>query len=107
MSQHIFETRRGEEPIKVILGYDRPLRYFFLSIERMAPKTPRAQFIWNSHEQPTAFEFTLEALVAKLDELGVCVPEEMVNEVSLEPIFGRTQRIVRYQSSGQHEVTAL
>lgn len=89
MSQHVFMTQHGDEPIKVVLGYDRPLKGFFLTVERLQPKTPADRVVFDIYGQPSAFDYTLDDLAAKLGELQINVPAQMFDEVYLESILGR------------------
>lgn len=39
MSQHFYPATYQGEPVTVLIGYDRPLRGFFMVIERITPAT--------------------------------------------------------------------
>lgn len=40
MSQHYFETRYRNQPVTVIIGWDRPLGHFFMFVERSYGDVP-------------------------------------------------------------------
>jgi len=79
MSQHVFRTTTGNgDPIKVILGYDRPLDYVFCLVEDHKGDYPYSNLVdpkAGTHQQDVEY---FRSILARLD---IEVPEEMFAEV--------------------------
>jgi hypothetical protein len=74
MSQHYFDTSLGDEPITVMLGWDRPLQGYFMLIE----STQRDGYIYSNLEDIDlvkcgGFASSLDYFIDKMRELGVVV----------------------------------
>lgn len=85
MSQHIFETMLNGEKIEVFAGWDRPLRGFFLVIERLDLEgRSTGSYLFNNlcmrEPHPKTFDYFRNVL----DELGIEVPQAMIDEILLD-----------------------
>ena len=113
MSRHYFDTVQGDQAVCVTLGYDRPLDYFFLTVERTPGSKPgetrdaedEAGFVYSNLEDPelSGGSSDLEYYRAKLEELGISVPESMFREAELDAINGVGNRVVRHRQDGTIE----
>lgn len=105
MSSHYFDTVQGDHAVRVTLGYDRPLDYFHLTIERTSD-TDDDQFVYcnlTDPELPRGQCEDLEYYRDKLRELGINVPESMFRETELDCINRVGNRVVRHQQDGTTE----
>jgi hypothetical protein len=107
MSQHYFSTEHNGEAITVLLGWDRPLGHFFMVIERDDPKPGQDDYLYVNLDEPGAFELPLEFFREKLQQLGICVPGEMFEQVATDQVLAIGNRRVVYQASGCFESAAL
>ena len=106
MSQHIFQTKVGESPVSILMGYDRPLRGFFLVIEEMDCEDDT--YVYDNLSDPELVEYgglppTLEVFDAKLKELGIAIPERMRSEILADQAGNVGNRVVVYDAAGNIE----
>ncbi len=118
MSRHYFETARGDQSIRVTLGYDRPLEYFYLTVEvisdsesiEMSDDEDEAGFIYSNLEDaelPFGQCTHLDYYRRKLRELGISVPESMFRETECDAINHVGNRVVRHLQDGTTETVPL
>lgn len=100
MSQHCFETEHQGEPIRVLLGWDRPVNDFFLVIERTEPEQDQDDYLYVSRHDAPLEHRSLAFLEVKLSELGIEVPSQMLDQVAVDQAFGLADRMVTYLSDG-------
>ena len=119
MSRHYCDTVQGERSVRVTLGYDRPLDYFHLMIERISDSEPvdsepvettddedEAGFIYCNladPELPRGQCTDLDYYRGKLRELGITVPESMFRETELDAVNHVGNRVVRHHQDGTTE----
>lgn len=117
MSQHRFTSQLNGVGITVLLGWDRPLKYFFLVIEKEMQAVPSGDsselddeddddgMIYSNLCQPNAFELSLEDFRTVLAEHGISVPESMFEQVEMDGRNNVGNRSVYYKADGSfHEV---
>ena len=101
MYQHYFDTSLGDEPITVMLGWDRPLQGYFMLIE----STQRDGYIYSNLEDIElvkcgGFASSLDYFIDKMRELGVAVPSRMLAEVGADGESNVGNRYVAYGVGG-------
>jgi hypothetical protein len=103
MSQHYFNTEHQGEPITVVLGWDRPLGHYFMLVERREPAPEQDDYLYINLDHADAFELELDDYRAKLEELGIKVPEVMFDEVERDCIQRVGNRQVVYDQDGRFQ----
>jgi hypothetical protein len=96
MSQHIFPTKYQGKDVVVVLGWDRPLQHFFMTIEK---KTSRGTVSFLYHNLDDVVN-TLEHYREVLVKLGIDVPEKMFVEALCDGDLNMGNRIEFYASPG-------
>ena len=96
MSQHTFKTTRDGEPICVLMGWDRPLAYFFLVVERLAMTDDENAYLYLYLDDPGAIDCSLDYYRKKLSELGISVPESMFVEAENDRQHNVGNRVVEH-----------
>src|SRR3546814_19078122 len=86
MSQHYFETHHKGFPITVMLGWDRPLRYFFMTIRKPAElldsamKVEDEDFLYSNLHEEDPFGHGLDYYRADLGHFHIDLPSSMFTE---------------------------
>ena len=101
MSQHYFNTAVAGEPVTVTMGWDRPLQGYFMMIESAG----REQYLYNNLEDLAlipegGFADSLDYFIEKMKELGVTVPDRMLNEIRVDGGLNVGNRHVAYGVDG-------
>jgi hypothetical protein len=82
MSQHVFRTVLNGEKIEVFAGWDRPMSGFFLVIERIGYKDSNAEpYLFSNLHMKEPHPKTFGYFKNVLEELGIKVPHEMLDEI--------------------------
>jgi hypothetical protein len=115
MSQHILNTVCQGRPVRVMLGWDRPLQYFFLLVEALdeewaaehdsSIETDVNGFVYCNLDDDSVPETVDEQLTyfsGRLVELGIAVPESVVTNVEADRRNNVGNRQVMYQPDGSH-----
>lgn len=84
MSQHVFATVHQGERTEVTLGWDASLQGFFMVIEK--PSDIDAPFWCNLIDAEVTHPKTLEPFLKVLEELGIILPLEMIEEVKCDGV---------------------
>ncbi len=108
MSQHYFEANHDGLPVTVTLGWDRPLRCFFMTIEKHLDETDiegkdqheSEGFVYSNLKESSAFKNCLNYYKTKLDEFGISVPKSMFEQVETDSMFNVGNRYVWHQPDG-------
>jgi hypothetical protein len=96
MSQHFFETTYLNEPVRIMMGWDRPLQYYFLLIEKLT-SDEEERIIWSNLDHFTAFEArSLENYLSVLNGLCIGVPEQMIAEIHADAAANCGNKEVRH-----------
>ena len=111
MSQHLFHTHRGQTPICVTIGWDRPIGHFFMYIEETTqcsddsdlpdPHDDDPALIYNNLDEPDAFELDLDHFRRVLMDLGITVPEVMFEQTMQDRDNNIGNRTVFYTADGR------
>ncbi|WP_299314796.1 hypothetical protein [uncultured Halomonas sp.] len=91
MSQHHYQTRdHAGDPVHVLAGWDRPLGYFFLVVERETPEGEAEEVYSNLDDggaglsQVASFAYYREVLA----RLGIEVPAAMIEAIEQDKAHG-------------------
>ncbi|ELC3210281.1 hypothetical protein RI848_004906 [Vibrio parahaemolyticus] len=82
MSRHYFKTEYQGKDITVLMGYDRPLGGFFMVIEDAGQEDD--EYIFSNLYEEITHPQSLEPYRAKLEQLGIFVPVEMLMEIEAD-----------------------
>ncbi|MCG7988409.1 MAG: hypothetical protein JAY80_13720 [Candidatus Thiodiazotropha lotti] len=90
MSVHNFSTQYGDDEIVVTMGWDRPLRGFFMTITRIDPspegdtEDEEEHFLFNNLEQHITHPKDINGYLFELEHRGIDVPVQMTSEVLMD-----------------------
>lgn len=82
MSRHYFKTEYQDKEVTVLMGYDRPLGGFFMVIEDTGQEDD--EYIYSNLYEKITHPKNLEPYKAKLEQLGIFVPVEMLMEIEAD-----------------------
>lgn len=82
MSRHYFKTEYQGKSVTVLMGYDRPLGGFFMVIEDAGQDDD--EYIYSNLYEEFTHPKSLEPYRAKLEQLGIFVPVEMLMEIEAD-----------------------
>jgi len=102
MSQHIYPSAYKGQPVNIVVGWDRPLRGFFLNVELVEAEG----FVYTSCGDPQlvwsrGFAESLTPFNEKLDELGLSLPLAIIEQVELDAATNAGNRYVIYDQDGK------
>lgn len=110
MSQHRFNTMRNSLPISVMIGWDRPLGYFFLVIEGedQFPELKEDDdeddefdgTIYSTLFEERPFSTSLEDIKQKLLQFDITIPEAMFEQAQSDRASNVGNRFVKYNIDG-------
>ena len=106
MSQHIYPAIYQNRPVTVMIGYDRPLRGFFMVIET---NDEMNEYVYSSLDDPALLNYiglpaTPNRFVTKLLDLGIPVHANVIEEIKADQRWKVGNRFVRYDAAGQVEI---
>jgi hypothetical protein len=111
MSQHITSVQVDGKPATVVMGWDRPLQGYHLTIT-MDGRRRDGKCIYSNLEDrellkahPDGFGLspTLDWFAPVLERLHIEVPAEMFEQSYLDCCFNAGNRIVKYDQAGHAE----
>ncbi len=112
MSQHYFKTEHEGVPNTVVLGWDRRMSYFFMSIQKQAIQTEAPLededpleveddgFLYSNMDESEPFNFDLDYYRGVLRHHQIRVPDSMFAEVERDCQQNIGNRVVRHQADG-------
>lgn len=107
MSRHSVYTRYQGRRVLVVAGYDRPLDEVFLQVFGIHAQDQRADewLIYSSINEPQFDWRNVDTLVAKLDSLGIAVPDDLLECVCLDQALRAGNRIEHHDwtTASSHE----
>lgn len=100
MSQHHFDTTHNGQPVTITMGYDRPLRGFFMTIGSGGMPT-----VYFNLDDPELTPWgglppILDPFLHRLRQLGLQVPAKMIAEVTNDQVNQVGNRVVVYHPGG-------
>ena len=96
MSQHLATATLDEHPVEIVAGFDRRLGDYFLQVI-----DERNDMLYTSLQEPLLDWTDIATLRAKVAELGLQLPAQMVDEVETDGLRRAGNRIVRHLADGQ------
>lgn len=119
MSQHLFDSVYNDRPIRVMMGFDRPLNGFFMNIQYVeSPPNPQSgeasvDPALDDEESEPDEGFIYDSLVGSGDDLsdyrsalqslGIVVPESIFREVQKDADNSTGNRVTRHFADGRFE----
>ncbi|HCM5830611.1 hypothetical protein [Klebsiella pneumoniae] len=100
MSRHYFATSHKGAPVTVYLGWDRPVQYFFLVIEKSAARVEEDDYLYSNLHERDPFGHGLDYYRDVLRHFQIVVPESMFTEVQRDADNHVGNRIVIHQVDG-------
>lgn len=106
MSQHSVRTRYRDREVVVVAGYDRPLNDLFLQVlgHEDAPRAVEECVLYSSLHEPQRDWTDINTMSDKLTELGIEVPDSLLEAVYLDQLFHVGNRMVRHHLNQPPEV---
>lgn len=105
MSRHYFGTFHKGSPITVVLGWDRPMDYFFLVIEEQinsADNPMTLDHLYSNLQESDPFNHELDYYREVLRNFQIGVPESMFIEVERDREKNTGNRVVKHQTDGSY-----
>ena len=106
MSLHRFTTKLGDTEIVVTMGWDRPLRGYFMTIMQVAfvPSTAtnsdheeeENSYLFNNLDQINSYPKELTAYLFELENRGIEIPQRMIDEVTMDGVRNVGNKIVEH-----------
>lgn len=106
MSQHHFKTSHKGFPITVMLGWDRPMQYFFLVIKKPAELVDETMqvedddFLYSNLHELDPFGHDLDYYREVLRHFQIIVPDSLFNEVENDAARNIGNRVVMHRADG-------
>lgn len=106
MSQHSVRTRYCGREVVVVAGYDRPMNDLFLQVlgHEDAPQVMEERVLYSSAHEPQRDWTDINTVSDKLSELGIAVPDSLLEAVYLDQLFRVGNRMVRHHIDPPPEV---
>jgi len=107
MSRHTFETHHQGHPVEVTLGWDRPLQYFHLTVERVdtSPSDEDDQrYVYCNLADPDAHGQDLDYFLMILAGLGIAIPASMIAQVRIDGEVNRGNHEVVHRGEDDFDV---
>lgn len=106
MSQHSTPTRYRDQAVVVVAGYDRPLNDLFLQVlsDEDAPPAQEERVLYSSIHEPGLDWTDINTVSAKLTELGIEVPDSLLEAIYLDQIFQVGNLVVQHHHDQPPEV---
>lgn len=104
MSQHYCTTTANGRAVRVLAGYDRPLRELFLHVF-VASGRSQDKLLYASLHEPQRDWTDPQTLIDKLVELQVAVPDSFVPAIVADQRAGAGNKIVVHYFDRPPDVT--
>jgi hypothetical protein len=95
MSQHLATATLDGHPVEIVAGFDRRLGDYFLQVI-----DERNDMLYTSLQEPLLDWTDIATLRAKVAELGLRLPAQLVDEVEADGHRSAGNRIVRHLADG-------
>lgn len=100
MSQHIHQTTCKGVAVDVIMGWDRRLSHFHMTVVRTKPPRRGDGVLYSNLHERNAFALGLEDYAARLANLGISVPTSLIDAVRQDQADNAGNRVLRYLADG-------
>ena len=94
MSQHYFSTHHEGVETTVLMGWDRPLKGYFMVIEKVDDEDLP---FWSNLDCVESHPDSLDPFLAVLDQLGIKLPPQMILEVLDDAVQNMGNKRVTHQ----------
>lgn len=84
MSRHTFNTLHAGRRLSIVMGYDRPLGYVFMTVENLDATDDEDAYLYSNLDQPDPDSLTLDDFRSALQQLGIAVPESLFIETAAD-----------------------
>lgn len=101
MSQHAFETQHRGRDVTVIVGFDRPLQYVFMMIEKNDPIDEYDAMLYCNLSDEKSIGADAGYFREKLKEFEIGIPESMFDEVRNDQLNNVGNRHCLHQENGK------
>lgn len=83
MSQHHFSTTHENRPILIVLGWDRPLQGYFMTVERLDvdESSDEDRYLFSNLEWIESYPLALAPFLNELKKRSIGLPSEIREEV--------------------------
>ncbi|MDO8777424.1 MAG: hypothetical protein Q7K57_53650 [Burkholderiaceae bacterium] len=109
MSQHSVHTRYCGKEVVVVTGYDRPLNDLFLQVLSHEDTHPAAEecVLYSSLHEHQRDWTDINTVSGTLTELGIEVPDSLLEAVYLDQLLHVGNRMVRHHLNQPPEVLLI
>lgn len=97
MSRHLFKTKLEGRPISVDMGWDRPLRGFFMVVQRDDANIEEETFLYDNLSMVDSHPCTLNPFLEELTRLNIAIPDEMVKEIRQDSVENVGNKCVEHR----------
>ena len=101
MSQHYLDAEINSVPVLVQMGWDKPLRQFYLVVFEVGEDGSADELVYSNLDDDSAPNAPLKYFVSVLDRLGIKTPLAMIDEIERDKRNNTVNRVVQYASDGQ------
>lgn len=107
MSQHYFFTQHQDEPIKVFMGYDKPLDGYFLVIEKEEDSDNDDEdddgLLYSNLFEECSHPNNLDGYLAVLKTMNIVLPQQMLDEITQDFLHRVGNKVVYHSlDNGQY-----
>lgn len=120
MSQHFYPATYQGEPVTVLIGYDRPLRGFFMVIERITPATVNTEPADDEDDEGDPYVYSnlsdieliecgglphqVDHFLRRLQELNIPAHASVIAGIRVDQAGNVGNRYVSYDEAGNQLV---
>lgn len=102
MSQHFLMSTHEGAPIRIIMGWDRPLQGYFMVIEYLDRDE---EYLYSNLDDVSlgwgSISPSIDYFVQKLAALGLAVPAEMIADIVQDGVMNVGNRCVYYDQPSE------
>lgn len=105
MTQHIFNTEYQGRPVRLLSGWDRPLRAYFLVIEFAGDEEEDESYLYSNLSDPNLITTLgmcrdLAYFQEVLGGFGIVVPESMLSQIELDQLRNTGNAVTHWDAEG-------
>ncbi len=102
MSQHYYVTTHQGRPVRVLMGWDRPLQGYFMVIANMDATADEPEFLYSNLDDtdlPKAQPDNLDPFLERLRTFGIELPHSMISIAFLDGEFNTGNRSIDHTTA--------
>lgn len=102
MSQHYYVTTHKSRPVKITLGWDRPLQGYFMVIANLDAGPEEDDFLYSNLddlELPKAQPDSIDPFIDRLEQFGIELPYSMISIAHLDGTFNTGNRSIDHTTA--------